>query len=87
MLREKCGSIGKAIPNVDLLVADENGNRLPPNHTGHIVARGANIMAGYWKDTAGTNEVLKNIAETVSGNAKGREMTKTRGSSPDLAGY
>jgi acyl-CoA synthetase (AMP-forming)/AMP-acid ligase II len=59
-LMEKCGSIGKAIPNVELLVADENHHSLPPNQTGEIVARGSNIMAGYWKDPDGTSEVLRN---------------------------
>ena len=39
MLEKKWGSIGKAIPNVELFVADEKGNRLPPNQMGEIVAR------------------------------------------------
>ena len=60
LLTEKCGSIGKAIPNVNLLVADEHGQSLPPNQTGDIVARGSNIMSGYWKDPVGTREVLRN---------------------------
>jgi acyl-coenzyme A synthetase/AMP-(fatty) acid ligase len=60
MLPQKWGSIGKAIANVDLFVADENGKRLGPNETGQIVARGPNIMMGYWNDPAGTDEVLKN---------------------------
>ncbi|MHC4721092.1 MAG: class I adenylate-forming enzyme family protein [Planctomycetota bacterium] len=60
MLPQKWGSIGKAIANVDLFVADEKGKRLPSNETGQIVARGSNIMMGYWNDPAGTAEVLKN---------------------------
>ncbi len=60
MLHKKWGSIGRAIPNVDLFVADEQGNRLPPNQPGEIVARGANMMAGYWRDPEGTQQVLKN---------------------------
>lgn len=59
LLPSKCGSIGKAIPGVEVFVADEAGNRLPPGRTGEIVARGPNIMAGYWRDPEGTAEVLR----------------------------
>ena len=59
LLPRKLGSIGRAIPNVEVIVADENGNRLPPGTTGEVVARGANIMLGYWKDPNGTAAVLR----------------------------
>ncbi len=59
MLQQKWGSIGRGIPNVDLFVADESGNRLPPNQPGEIVARGANLMVGYWRDPEGTAQVMK----------------------------
>jgi acyl-CoA synthetase (AMP-forming)/AMP-acid ligase II len=60
MLETKIGSIGTPVPNVDLFVADEEGNPLPIGEEGEIVARGSNIMKGYWKDPEGTAEVLKN---------------------------
>jgi len=60
MLPKKWGSIGKAIPNVDLFIADENGNELPQGEVGEIVARGSNIMVGYWNDPEETAKVLKN---------------------------
>src|SRR5262249_19578753 len=44
----KPGSIGRGIPGVTLEVLDAEGNRLPPGETGEIVARGENIMLGYW---------------------------------------
>ena len=59
-LPRRWGSIGKAIPNVELYVADSEGNPLPPGKTGEIVARGANIMVGYWKDEQETKRVLRN---------------------------
>lgn len=59
-LSSKCGSVGKAIPNVELSVVDEHGNRLPPNSVGEVVARGSNIMMGYWKEPVETSRVLKN---------------------------
>ena len=60
MLPQKWGSIGKAISNADLFVADESGKALAPHQIGEIVARGSNIMSGYWNDPDGTAKVLKN---------------------------
>ncbi|WP_319562170.1 AMP-binding protein [Marispirochaeta sp.] len=60
MLDAKLGSIGTPVPNVDLFVADEEGKPLATGEEGEIVARGSNIMKGYWKDPDGTAEVLKN---------------------------
>jgi len=59
MLPYKWGSIGKAIPNVDLFIADENGRPLPPGQVGEIVARGSNLMVGYWSDPDETARVMK----------------------------
>ncbi len=59
-LPRKWGSIGKAIPNVDLFVADNLGNPLPPEEVGEIVARGSNFMQGYWKDSEETSRVMRN---------------------------
>ena len=59
-LSRKWGSIGKAVPNVELYVADEDGHRLPPGTEGELVARGSNITCGYWKDPGGTAAVLRN---------------------------
>ncbi len=59
LLEKKLGSIGKAIPNVDLYVADEEGRPKTAGETGEIVARGANIMQGYWKDPGETARALK----------------------------
>ena len=59
-LPAKWGSIGKAIPGVEVVVADENGNELPPETVGEITARGPNIMMGYWKDPQATAEAIRN---------------------------
>jgi acyl-CoA synthetase (AMP-forming)/AMP-acid ligase II len=59
-LPRKWGSIGKAIANVDLYVADENGRPLPPGEEGEIVARGSNLMSGYWNHPEETEKVLRN---------------------------
>jgi long-chain acyl-CoA synthetase len=59
-LPRKWGSIGKSIPNVDLFVADEKGCPLGPGEEGEIVARGSNIMSGYWGHPEETRKVLRN---------------------------
>ena len=59
-LEKKWGSIGKPIPNVDLFIADNNGIEKSQGEIGEIVARGANIMQGYWNDLEETRNVLKN---------------------------
>jgi acyl-CoA synthetase (AMP-forming)/AMP-acid ligase II len=58
MIREKRGSIGIAIPGVDIEIRDKAGKRVQPGKTGEICARGSNIMQGYWLDRSKTNEVI-----------------------------
>lgn len=57
-LLDKVGSIGVGIPDVELAVADREGKRLPHNQTGELIARGANIMKGYWKNPEETSKTL-----------------------------
>jgi acyl-CoA synthetase (AMP-forming)/AMP-acid ligase II len=59
-LPEKIGSCGKAIPGVELRVADENGLPVKTGETGEILAYGDNIMQGYYKDPESTQQILKN---------------------------
>ncbi|MCC7385917.1 MAG: acyl--CoA ligase [Deltaproteobacteria bacterium] len=59
LLPKKWGSIGRAVPGVHLAVADDQGQPVARGEVGQIVARGANIMLGYWKDPEGTAEVLR----------------------------
>jgi len=47
-------SIGKAIPNVELLVLNERGEVCKPGEEGELVHRGANIAMGYWRDPENT---------------------------------
>ena len=43
-----------------MFVADENGHELPAGQVGEIVARGSNLMVGYWNDPQETAKVLQN---------------------------
>ena len=49
-------SIGKAIPNVEILVLNERGEECGPGEVGELVHRGANIAMGYWRDGRATAE-------------------------------
>ncbi|MDD4727858.1 MAG: class I adenylate-forming enzyme family protein [Dysgonamonadaceae bacterium] len=60
MLKTKIGSIGKAIPGVTLSIVDIHGNPVAIGEIGEIVAKGDNIMKGYFNDPLETKEVLKN---------------------------
>jgi long-chain acyl-CoA synthetase len=57
---DKLDSIGKAIPGVELRVVDEKGHQVSPGQIGEIMARGENIMQGYWGQPEETAKVLPN---------------------------
>ena len=52
------GSIGRAIPNVELRLLDENNVEVAPGDVGEIVARGSNIALGYWNAPQDTRDVF-----------------------------
>jgi amino acid adenylation domain-containing protein len=49
-LHRKLGSIGKAIPNTEVVVVRDDGQPAAAGEIGELVARGANISPGYWND-------------------------------------
>jgi len=49
-------SIGKAIPNAEVLVLREDGTACAPNEPGELVHRGALVGMGYWNDAEKTAE-------------------------------
>lgn len=59
-LGSKSGSIGRPVENVELCVVDDEGRFLPVGERGEIVARGSNIMMGYWREPDATDQVLRN---------------------------
>jgi long-chain acyl-CoA synthetase len=57
-LRSKIDSIGKPISGVTIDVLSPEGNVLEPGETGELVARGDNIMLGYYRDEEATKKAL-----------------------------
>ncbi len=55
----KPASVGIAIPNTELWIVDEDGNRAAPGTVGQLVIRGATVMKGYWEKPVATAEKLK----------------------------
>lgn len=59
MLKEKLGSVGKGIPGVELKVVNDQGMSVEPGDIGEILAKGRNVMLGYFKDQISTNNTIK----------------------------
>ncbi len=47
-------SIGKAIPNAEILVVRKDGSPCSPNEPGELIHRGALVAQGYWNDSERT---------------------------------
>ncbi len=59
-LIEKLGSLGRGIPGVELKVVDDQCRSIAPGDTGEILARGKNVMVGYFEDPESTADTIKN---------------------------
>ncbi len=53
---ERPGSVGKALPNVELMVVREDGSRCAPDEPGELVHRGTLVAMGYWNDPQRTSD-------------------------------
>jgi long-chain acyl-CoA synthetase len=60
-LRAKIDSIGRPIPGVTMDVVSPDGTVLGPEENGELVARGENIMLGYFRDDESTQRVLDRL--------------------------
>jgi len=50
----KRGSVGAALPGIEIRLVDESGHEAPDGEDpGEIVIKGANLFAGYWPDGSG----------------------------------
>lgn len=86
------GSMGKGIPGVELKVVNENGDPIKPGETGEVIAKGDNIMMGYFCDEEGTKNAIRQGGWLYTGDlgtvdedgyiyltARSKEIIKVRG--------
>jgi len=60
-------SIGKAIPNSEILVLREDGSPCSPDEPGELVQRGALVAQGYWNDPDRTAERFRPLPHRLAG--------------------
>jgi len=60
-------SIGKAIPNAEILVVRPDGSLCGPGEQGELVHRGALVTLGYWKDPERTAQRFKPVPAREDG--------------------
>jgi amino acid adenylation domain-containing protein len=58
-LDRKPSSVGIAIPNTEMWIVDERGERVGAGVAGQLVIRGATVMKGYWRKPEATAKKLK----------------------------
>ncbi len=58
-LENRCGTVGQAMPHVEIKIVDPTtGRTLPRGEPGEFCARGYVVMRGYWNDPERTAEVI-----------------------------
>lgn len=67
-------SIGKAIPNAEILVLREDGSECGPDEPGELVHRGALVGQGYWNDPEKTAERYKLLGAGHGGRVAGLQL-------------
>lgn len=67
-------SIGKAIPNAEILVLREDGTECATDEPGELVHRGALVGQGYWNDPEKTAERYKLLPVGIGGREAGLQL-------------
>ena len=52
---DRLTSCGRPAPAIDVRIVDESGREVGAGQRGELVARGANVMRGYWNDPEETS--------------------------------
>ena len=65
-------SIGKAIPNAEILVVRPDGTPCEPGEEGELVHRGALVALGYWNDPERTAERFRPRPAATGGSGDAR---------------
>ncbi|MDR1855401.1 MAG: acyl-CoA ligase (AMP-forming), exosortase A system-associated [Azoarcus sp.] len=73
-------SVGRAIPDAEVLVLREDGTECAADEPGELVQRGALVALGYWNDAEKTAERFKPLPAGLGGHASGLQL-------PEIAVY
>ena len=57
-LERRTGTVGRAVPWVEIRIVDEHGRVVPIGEKGEICTRGYSVMRGYWNDPERTAETI-----------------------------
>jgi long-chain acyl-CoA synthetase len=57
---QRLKSCGRPCPGIDVRVVDESGKEVEVGRPGELVARGANVMRGYWNQAGETERAFRN---------------------------
>jgi acyl-CoA synthetase (AMP-forming)/AMP-acid ligase II len=52
-------NLGRPLPHCEIRIADEHGNTLPGDRTGHVLVRGENVTTGYFNNPEETAAALQ----------------------------
>jgi long-chain acyl-CoA synthetase len=55
----KMGSIGRAVPGVEVRIVDENGGEVAAGEPGEIITRGPHVMKGYFRKPEATSARIR----------------------------
>jgi len=58
-LERRPASVGKGMPNEEVYIVNEMGEKIGPGEIGELVVRGANVMLGYWEMPEETAKFLR----------------------------
>src|SRR4029079_8358435 len=61
------GSVGFALPEVSVRVADDNGRELPRGEIGTIEVKGPNVFRGYWRMPGRTAREFRQGGQLLTG--------------------
>ncbi len=66
-IEKRTGTVGRAVPWVEIKITDENDRVLPVGEKGEICVRGYSVMRGYWSDEERTSETIDTAGWLHSG--------------------
>ncbi len=66
-IKQRPDSMGKAIPNAEILVVNQDGTLCTPHEPGELVHKGSLVAMGYWNDQKKTAERFKPAPNQLKG--------------------